>query len=196
MPGSQQQPGSGKLVVISAPSGAGKTTIAREILRLNPGLVFSVSATTRAKRRGEAEGVDYYFLSREEFRRRVDAGEFVEWEEVYGDSYGTLRAEVDRALGSGRGILFDVDVKGGLSIKRAYPNALLVFLRPPSLGALEQRLRNRRTENPETLARRLARVPMELEKGKEFDHQVVNETLSRAIADVQNLVHQYLHHDQ
>lgn len=182
-------------MVISAPSGAGKTTIAREILRLNPELVFSVSATTRARRKGETEGVDYYFLSPAEFTLRVEAGEFVEWEEVYGDWYGTLKAEVDHALGSGRGILFDVDVKGGLSIKRAYPQALLVFLRPPSVAVLEQRLRNRRTEDPEALARRLARVPMELEKGEEFDHQVVNEVLSRAIQDVQSLVHRYLHYN-
>jgi guanylate kinase len=153
---------------------------------------FSVSATTRPKRETEREGVDYFFLAKEEFLRRVEAGAFAEWEEIYGDYYGTLRSEIDRALATGERILFDVDVKGGLSIKRLYPEALLVFIEPPSLDILRERLRNRKTEDPETLRRRLARVPMEMELGKAFDHQVVNDRLDRAIGEVEQIVQQYL----
>ena len=182
----------GKLVVISAPSGAGKTTIARAVLAAYPALRFSVSATTRPVRTNELHGRDYLFLSREEFLRKVDAGEFVEWEEIYGDYYGTLKAEVDRALRGGQHILFDVDVKGGLSIKRAYPAACLIFIRPPRVEDLLERLRNRKTENPETLTRRMERVPMELALGASFEHQVVNDTLERAIEEVKAIVAAYL----
>src|SRR5512147_2434897 len=136
----------GNLIVISAPSGSGKTTIAREVMHQIPGIEFSVSATTRPKRVTEEDGRDYFFLTREEFRRRVDAGEFAEWEEIYGDFYGTLRSEIDRALAQGERMLFDVDVKGGLSIKRLYPEALLIFIEPPSVEILHERLRNRKTE--------------------------------------------------
>lgn len=183
---------SGKLIVISAPSGSGKTTIAKEIMKRNPSLGFSVSATTRTKRVGEVEGKDYFFLTKEEFRRRVDAGEFVEWEELYGDYYGTLKSEVDRALGAGRHLLFDVDVKGGLSIKKHYPDALMIFIRPPSFEVLKDRLLKRQTEDDVTLKRRLDRVPMELEMGNRFDRQVMNDELDRAIREVQNLVEQHL----
>ncbi len=158
---------SGKLIVLSAPSGSGKTTIAKEIMKRFPQIGFSVSATTRAKRADEVDGRDYFFLTKEEFKRRVDAGEFVEWEELYGDFYGTLKVEVDRAIDNGRDLLFDVDVKGGLSIKRHYPAALLIFIRPPSTDALKDRLVKRQTEDPETLRKRLARVQMELELGKQ-----------------------------
>jgi guanylate kinase len=182
----------GKLIVISAPSGSGKTTIAREIMRRNPSLTFSVSATTRGKRTEEIEGHDYFFLTREEFHRRLAAGEFVEWEEIYGDLYGTLKEQVDGALRSGRHILFDVDVKGGLSIKRAYPDALTLFIRPPSVEVLERRLLGRRTEEEAALARRLERVPMELAMGEEFDHQIINDDLQRAVEEVQGLVNGYL----
>lgn len=182
----------GKLIVISAPSGSGKTTIVREIMKLNPSLEFSVSATTRAKREGEVEGKDYYFLSEKEFKRRIDEGEFVEWEELYGDHYGTLRQEVDKALRSDKNLLFDVDVKGGLSIRRQYPNALMIFIRPPDLRVLRERLRNRRTESDETLARRLERVPLELEMGATFTHQVVNDDLQRAVGEVQRIIQTYL----
>ena len=120
----------GKLVVISAPSGAGKTTIAHEMLKRFPALSFSVSATTRPVRPGEADGVDYFFLTQEEFRRRVATGEFVEWEEIYGNLYGTLKQEIQRAGDEGRALLFDVDVKGALSIKKHFPNALLIFISP------------------------------------------------------------------
>lgn len=185
-------PTRGRLIVISAPSGAGKTSIARAILERTPHTRFSVSATTRPMRETEREGVDYFFLTKEEFLRRVEAQEFAEWEEIYGDYYGTLRSEIDRALATGERILFDVDVKGGLSIKRLYPEALLVFIEPPSLEILRERLRNRRTEDPETLRRRLARVPMEMELGKSFDHQVVNDRLDRAIGEVEQIVQQYL----
>ncbi len=183
----------GKLIVISAPSGAGKTTIARAILERNPSLGFSVSATTRAKRASEVEGRDYFFLTREEFLRAVEAGEFVEWEEIYGNYYGTLKREVDRALESGRHIIFDIDVKGGLSVKKRYPEALLIFIRPPDIEVLRERLRNRRTEDETTFARRLERVPMELAMGDAFDVQVVNDDLDRAIGEVQESVYHHIH---
>jgi guanylate kinase len=143
-------------------------------------------------RRGEVDGEDYFFLAAEEFRRRVGLGEFVEWEEIYGDLYGTLQSEVDAALRGGKHLLFDVDVKGGLSIKRAYPEACLIFIRPPSLQVLEQRLRLRLTEDAEALGRRLERVPMELEQAPLFDHQVVNDVLTRAIEEVHEIVQQHL----
>ncbi len=181
----------GKLIVISAPSGSGKTTIAKEILRRNPGLKFSVSATTRMKRAGEVEGRDYFFLTQDDFKRRREAGEFIEWEEMYGDFYGTLKSEVDGALASGRSILFDVDVKGGLSIKNHYPEALLIFIRPPSFEALKARLVNRKTESAVTLQRRLERVSMEMELGAKFDHEVVNDNLDKAVGQVQSLVEQH-----
>ncbi|HCV43375.1 MAG TPA: guanylate kinase [Bacteroidetes bacterium] len=183
---------SGKLIVISAPSGSGKTTIAKEIMKRNPSLGFSVSATTRAKRVGEVDAKDYFFLTKEEFKRRIEAGEFVEWEELYGDHYGTLKREVDRALRGGLHLLFDVDVKGGLSIKTHYPEALMIFIRPPSFEVLKDRLLKRQTEDDVTLKRRLDRVPMELEMGNRFDHQVVNDELDRAIREVQSLVEQHL----
>ena len=182
---------SGKLIVISAPSGSGKTTIAKEIMKRNPVLGFSVSATTRAKRADEAEGKDYFFLTLGEFKKRVEAGEFVEWEEFYGNCYGTLKAEVDRLLKSGQHLLFDLDVKGGLSIKKQYPEALLIFIRPPSIEVMKQRLIGRKTEDAATLKTRLDRVSMELELGNKFDHQVVNDELATAIDEVQNLIDQH-----
>jgi guanylate kinase len=182
----------GKLIVISAPSGSGKTTIAREIMRRNPSLGFSVSATTRQKRSMEEDGRDYFFLTKEEFRRRVDAAEFVEWEEMYGNYYGTLHSEIVRAEQEGRNLLFDLDVKGGLSIKRAYPHALLIFIAPPDIDTLRERLINRRTEDPDTLKRRLDRVPMEMTLGEQFDHRVVNDDLATAIDAVQTLVEHYI----
>lgn len=178
----------GRLIVLSAPSGSGKTTIARAIMQKFPAIVFSVSATTRQQRSGEQHGKDYYFLSREEFERRVNGGHLVEWEEIYGDLYGTLKSEVDKALAAGSVMLFDVDVKGALSIKQHYAQALLIFIRPPSVESLEQRLTGRKTESASALSKRLERVPMELELGSRFDHQIVNDDLPHAIAQVEEIV--------
>lgn len=190
----EKKPRQGKLVVVCAPSGSGKTTIAREIMRLSPSLTFSVSATTRARRADEVDGRDYFFLTKEVFKQRVAAGEFVEWEEIYGDYYGTLKSEVERALTTGQHLMFDVDVNGGLSIKRKYPQALIIFIKLPSVEALRQRLANRRTEDELTVAKRMERVPMELEKGKQFDYQVVNDELPRAVDEAQKIVQHYLNH--
>jgi guanylate kinase len=188
----EKTPVRGKIIVIAAPSGAGKTSIAREILRRNPSLCFSVSATTRPKRPGETDGKDYFFLTREVFMERVARGDFVEWEEIYGNCYGTLESEVDATRARGKHLLFDVDVKGALSIKRRYPEALLIFIQPPSLEVLEQRLRARLTENAAALERRLARVPMELARAPLFDHRVTNDVLDRAIEEVQTIVEHHL----
>jgi guanylate kinase len=182
----------GRLVVISAPSGAGKSTIARAILEAHPTLGFSVSATTRQVRNGEQEGRDYFFLTKEEFRRRIEAGDFVEWEEIYGNYYGTLRQEVDRALEEGRHILFDIDVKGGLSIRSRYPESLLIFIRPPSLQVLHERLRNRKTEDDAAVSLRMERVPLEMQLGVGFVYLVVHDDLPRAIAEVNAVVSRYL----
>jgi guanylate kinase len=175
----------GILIVIAAPSGCGKTTIARAILERHPEMLFSVSATTRPIRQGEVHGKDYFFLARNEFESRIKAGDLVEHEEIYGNLYGTLKSEVDRALANGRVMLFDVDVKGALSIRGMYPaDSLLIFIEPPSLAELERRLTERKTEDAATVARRMARVPMELELGTRFDARVVNDVLDHAIDEV------------
>jgi guanylate kinase len=179
----------GKLIVVSAPSGAGKTTIVKAILAKYPSLLFSVSATTRPIRSGETEGRDYFFLPREEFEQRITAGQLVEWEEIYGNLYGTLKSEVDKALSAGKTMLFDIDVKGAISIKRHYPSdAVLIFVKPPSFEVLRFRLLNRKTEDEATIKRRLDRVPMELETGNQFDYQVVNNDLQTAVQEVEQIV--------
>lgn len=183
----------GKLVVVSAPSGCGKTTIAQAILHNHPSFLFSVSATTRPKRNGETEGKDYFFLTQEEFEKKIDQSELVEWEEIYGNYYGTLKSEIERALNGGDIMLFDIDVKGALSIRRAYPEeSLLIFIEPPSFEQLRDRLMGRKTEDEIMLGRRLERVPMELEYGRQFDHRVVNDQLEAAIQEVESIVQPYL----
>jgi guanylate kinase len=183
----------GKLIVISAPSGSGKTTIAQRIMAMNPSLGFSVSATTRKKRDTEIDGKHYFFLTTEEFERRKNAGEFVEWEEVYtGKLYGTLKSEVERLLKEGHDVLFDLDVKGGLSIKKQFPEACLIFIKAPSMDVLKARLVGRKTEDDETIQKRLDRAALELELGKQFAHQVVNDALETAVDDVQKIVKNHL----
>ncbi len=179
----------GKLIVISAPSGCGKTTITRALLRRNPQYTFSVSATTRPRRRNEVYGKHYFFLTEEEFRRAIEKNELVEWETIYGDYYGTLKSVVDEALENGKVLLFDIDVNGGLSIKKHYPDdTVLIFIEPPGIEDLKKRLRRRNTEGSEQFKRRIERVPMELEKGKSFDYSVVNADLDKAIDEVDKIV--------
>ncbi|MBE0645367.1 MAG: guanylate kinase [Bacteroidetes bacterium] len=177
------------LFALSAPSGSGKTTIARRILRQFPALRFSVSATTRAQRPREVNGKDYFFLSREEFERRTAAGGLVEWEEIYGNLYGTLKSEVDRVLEDGGHMLFDIDVKGALSIKRLYGDAaVLIFIRPPSMDVLRERLERRGTDSAEVIDRRMQRSAWELEQAPLFDHVVLNDDLARSVPEVAGIV--------
>jgi len=175
--------------VISAPSGAGKSTIARAVLKAFPQIMFSISATTRPPRATERHGREYYFLGAEEFEETIRSGGLVEWEQIYGDYYGTLRSEIERAFAARSVMLFDIDVKGGLSIKRQFPDqAVLIFIEPPSVEVLKERLLRRRTESPEVLARRMERVPMELAQAEHFDHRVVNDDLQRAVQEVLDIV--------
>ncbi|MBK6341543.1 MAG: guanylate kinase [Flavobacteriales bacterium] len=184
----------GKAIIVSAPSGAGKTTIVRHLMDRGLGLAFSVSATTRPMRSSERDGHDYWFLSEEEFKRRITAGDFVEWEEVYpGRFYGTLREEVLRIQGEGRYPVFDVDVEGGLNLKKEFgDDALALFIAPPSLQALEQRLNARGTETPESLAKRVGKAAHELTYAPRFDRTVVNDDLNGACAEAEALVRQFL----
>jgi guanylate kinase len=179
----------GKLIVISAPSGCGKTTIAKAILSKYPSMLFSVSATTRARRDGEVHGKDYFFLSNQEFEEHIRSDDLAEWEEIYGKYYGTLKSEIHRARDQHRVMLFDVDVKGALSIRRNFPkDSVLIFIDPPSVEVLKKRLENRKTENPEELKKRLDRIPMELEKRSQFEYHVMNDDLQEAIDEVDEIV--------
>lgn len=181
----------GKVIIISAPSGCGKSTIINALLAKGEiDMQFSVSATNRKPREGEKHGVNYYFLSDEEFRRAIDAGEFVEYEEVYpGRYYGTLRSEIDRIVDAGHNVVLDIDVKGGVNVKRMYGDeAVSVFIQPPSVEALRQRLIGRGTETPEAIVQRVDRAEFEISYAPQFDHAVVNDDLDKAIAEVSDIL--------
>ncbi|HRZ77012.1 MAG TPA: guanylate kinase [Bacteroidales bacterium] len=187
--------GSGRLVIVSAPSGAGKSTMVRALLNAGLGLNFSVSACNRPPRGREVHGREYFFFSTEEFLRMIGEGAFLEWEEVYpGRYYGTLRSEVERLLASGKHVIFDVDVMGGLNIKRQYgARALALFIMPPSPEVLEQRLRKRSTESEQELSVRLGKASEEMARADEFDAMIVNEDLEVAIAEAIHRVSAFLH---
>jgi len=178
------------LFVIAAPSGAGKTTIVKEILRNNPDLVFSVSATTRYRRENEIHGRDYFFFSKDEFRKMIKDNELVEYETLFnGDYYGTLRSFVNDNLDNNISVIFDIDVNGALNIKKKYgEKAKLIFIMPPDIETLKERLKKRATESPEQIAERIKRVDLEIGKKNDFDYIVVNQNLENAISEVQNII--------
>ena len=184
----------GKLVIFSAPSGSGKTTIVRELLKRFPQFEFSISATSRQPRGQEQNGVDYFFLSQEEFRQKVEQDAFVEWEEVYnGTCYGTLKSEMQRIWAKGNVIIFDVDVMGGINLKRIFgDNACSIFIQAPSVEALRERLIGRGTDSMETIEKRIAKAEFELSKAPEFDHVVVNDNLEKAVADTKAVINDFL----
>jgi guanylate kinase len=184
----------GKLIIFSAPSGSGKSTIVRHLLNVVEGLQFSVSATTRAPRWGEEDGRDYYFLTPEAFRKHIEAGDFVEYEEVYpGRYYGTLKAEVERILGRGGHVVFDIDVQGGLNIRKIYGDqALAVFVMPPDIAELERRLIRRGSESDGSLEERLKKAAWEISFAGQFDVVVINEQLDKAVAEAVQLVKSFI----
>lgn len=184
----------GKLIIFSAPSGSGKSTIINHLLTEGLRLRFSISATSRAPRGTERHGVEYYFLSPEEFRRRIADGEFLEYEEVYPDKfYGTLRSEVERILGEGDNVIFDVDVVGGCNIKQQYGDrALSIFVQPPSVGELRRRLEGRGTDAPEVIESRIAKAEYELSFAERFDVIIINDRLEQAQAEVVEVVRNFL----
>lgn len=184
----------GKAILFSAPSGCGKTTIIHELMQYFDCFDFSISATSRAPRGDERDGREYYFLSREDFMRRVEADEFLEWEEVYqGTCYGTLKSEVDRIWAAGRVIVFDVDVNGGRNIKRYFgSDALSIFVMPPSVAVLEERLRSRGTDSEEAIVKRLARSAEELKQAPQFDVTIVNDDLQRAVDETRRVIEDFL----
>jgi len=184
----------GKLIILSAPSGAGKSTIVKHLLKTFPRLEFSVSATSRAPRGTERDGVEYYFLSPEEFSKAVERGEFVEWEEVYaGTCYGTLCTELERIWSKGNVIIFDVDVKGGIRLKEIFGDkALSIFIMPPSIEELRCRLIGRGTDAPEVIERRIQKAETEISYCRKFDRIVVNDRLEEAVEEVSTLIRDFI----
>lgn len=181
--------------IFSAPSGSGKTTILKPILkRMKDKFSFSISATTRPAREGEKDGVDYYFITPEKMREHIEKGDFIEWEEVYqGKYYGTFKSELDRIWNQGKFVIFDIDVKGGVNIKKILQQqACSIFIMPPSIEELEKRLRNRNTESEETLKERLSRAKMEISLSENFDYVVCNDDLNTAIARVEEIIAQQM----
>jgi guanylate kinase len=184
----------GKLVIISAPSGAGKSTIVRHLLDKGINLEFSISATTRPPRGIEKDSVEYYFLTVAEFRGKIKNDDFIEWEEVYKDQlYGTLKNEIDRIWSHGNHVLFDVDVKGGINLKNIFRHqAISIFIMPPSIDELEKRLVNRRTDSPEKIKMRVAKAEEEMKLASQFDNIIINDRLEQAVNDAYRIVQSFL----
>jgi guanylate kinase len=182
------------LFVFSAPSGSGKTTIVKEILKNFPELRFSVSVTSRKKRDNETDGKDYFFLTKIDFEKKIKNNEFVEYEQVYDNSYyGTLKEQVDSCLSAGDSMVFDLDVKGALSIKRIYGDkSVLIYVNPPDKNVLIERLRNRKTESEADLKKRIERMDFEFGKKDEFDYVVMNDELSSAIEEAKQIIKKYI----
>ena len=184
----------GKVIIFSAPSGSGKSTIVSALLARLARLEFSISATSRVPRGEEQHGREYYFLTGDEFLHRIGRGDFVEWEEVYaGTHYGTLRSEVERIWAKGNVIVFDIDVKGGINLKRKFGgDALAIFIMPPSIEELERRLQHRGTESTETIRKRIGRAELELSFAPQFDKVIVNDNLEKAIDETQQAIEAFL----
>ena len=183
-----------KLILFAAPSGSGKTTIIKHLLELGMNLSFSVSATTRPKRENEQHGKDYFFLTLEEFKQKISGGAFLEWEEVYeGTYYGTLKSEVDKELQEGKNILFDLDVVGAINIKKIYGNqALALFIKPPSIDILKERLLIRNTESEHTLQRRIGKAEFELTFEDQFDITIINENIFDAQEEAKLIIENFI----
>lgn len=184
----------GAALIFSAPSGCGKTTIINHLRAANPRLGFSISATSRAPREGEQNGREYYFLTQEQFRDKIANGDFLEWQEVYsGSLYGTLREDVAKMWSAGQVVLFDIDVKGALNIKKELgDSALTIFIAPPSLDTLRERLEKRGTESPDAIAKRLARAEEEIRYARQFDVTIVNNIISVAVDNAQREIQRFL----
>jgi guanylate kinase len=185
----------GKLIVFSAPSGSGKTTLVRYLLQqpeLN--LAFSVSATSRPPREGEINGKDYYFISLKEFKQHIKNGDFLEWEEVYRDNfYGTLKSEIERLWAQGKNVIFDIDVVGGLRIKKKFPKeTLAVFVKPPSVDELKIRLKKRKTESDDKINMRIAKASVEMATAPQFDYIIENDNLDKALTEAKDLVYKFV----
>lgn len=178
----------GTIIVVSAPSGSGKTTIVKQLLAEFPELKFSISATTRAKRENETNGVEYFFISEEEFLEKIKRNEFVEWEKFYDYYYGTFKSVIEDTINSGQSVILEVDVKGALAIKNIYPDAVLIYIVPPSFDELVKRLKNRKTETPEDFRKRILRMEMELNERKKFDYFIENSVLEKAVEDAKSLI--------
>lgn len=176
------------MVVISGPSGVGKSSFVEKLLGAGLNLEYSVSATTRARRPHEADGRDYLFLGRDEFRRRIEAAEFVEWAEVHGELYGTLRSETERWLKAGKNVLLDIDVQGGRAVRKAYRDGVFIFVLPPSLASLEERLRGRGTDPDERIRLRLDNALQEINLVSEYDYAVVNDDLGAALDRIASII--------
>jgi guanylate kinase len=195
MPSTQHEPDRHKIIIIAAPSGSGKTSVVRHLLKVMPErLAFSISAATRQPRNNEKDKVDYYFITAEEFKTRIERNEFVEWEMVYeGKYYGTLKSEIYRIWEQEKAPLLDVDVKGGIHVQQQYPyQSLSLFIEPPSIDELERRLRARGTETAESLRARIDKASYELSFKTQFDHIIINDLLERACAEAETLVRKFL----
>jgi guanylate kinase len=178
----------GILFIVSAPSGTGKTTIVRQILRIFPDIVFSVSATTRKKRENETEGIHYFFLTEDEFKRKIARDEFAEWEKFYDYYYGTFRKYIDENLENGKSVLLEIDVKGALKLKDGYPDAVLIYILPPSFEELVNRLKNRQTEDETDFQKRIERAELELRLKDKFDYFINNVEIEQAVSDLKDLI--------
>ncbi|HUH35753.1 MAG TPA: guanylate kinase [Moheibacter sp.] len=185
---------SGKLIIVSAPSGSGKTTLVKHLLETVEAVEFSISCATRSPRPNEIDGKDYYFISTEEFRQKIAQEAFAEWEEVYENNfYGTLKAEIDRIWDQNKAVIFDIDVVGGINLKKLYPeNSLSIFIMPPSLDELESRLRNRQTETEEKLQMRIDKAEKELLMAAEFDTVILNDVLEESKKEMVDKIQAFL----